>query len=460
MASGRQGGQEMSTNFTKLNLNRIGSLQVAGVKRDVVPGDPVVPVSEIRDLLQSKIDASTLEQLLQDIISGRRTQVKPGELITADLMNQILTQLESLNIRVTELENGSTVPSGQPVITGLQPSAPVAMQSELRIFGRNFGQPASNVVTIDGVAVRQFKDGSSDAQLIIDVPLIAGVPEQGKIATLTVSNPQGFAQTSIVIRPAVQTTPQGSLFVTLSQSPPDERLLAGQSYTFVFAVQAITNLEELFSLSPTVSSGWPAAIVGQNNEVITPEIRIPRSDPPAGTTRDVRVRVTIPTGTAIGAAGQLRLAVTSRRNPLGLNKTSGGDTITVGEEGPPPQQIVVSFGGVISPAPPAPQARRDENNVVVIPVLGTAYRVDFSVLMEEPGTNIYNILLTPPGGQWTAQLQGAATIPTTGPSLNRLVGVTLRAQNGAAPANLTMRITRAGDETFFGQFTQQIRFGT
>jgi hypothetical protein len=431
------------------------STQFGNTKRTLGTGDLVISVSEIFDKLQGTVDSNTLEQLLSEIVSGRRPQVRPGELITAELINQILAELESLGTRVTKLEAGVVVtPSESVIITGLQPSGPVPVQSELRILGKNFGLPAGNVVTIDGVPVSQFKGGSTDTQLILDVPLIAGVPEQGKTVTLTVSNPVGFAQTFLVIVPAVQTTPTGSLFVTLSQSPTEPQLLAGQSYTFVFAVVAFSNMQEVFGLTPSVSTGWTATIVDQSNAPITPpEVSIPKSDPPAGTTRNVRVRVTIPAGTAPNTTAQLRLAVASKRNPTGFNITSGGDTITVGQPPPPPQRVTVSFSAVLG----NPPASKNANNVVVIPVAATTYRVDFSVVNPDPGN--YNFVLTAPGGLWTAQIEGASNSGQLAANQGALVMTSLRAQAGAAPANLVLRVTKADDPTVFGQFTQPISLG-
>jgi hypothetical protein len=433
----------MSTNFRDVN-------------RTVSAGDMVISVAEIFDRLQTKVDPSTLEQLLRDIISGRRNQVRPGELITAELINQILAQLEGLETRIVTLEaaGGGVTTGPSVVITGLQPSGSVPVQSELRILGRNFGLPSANVVTIDGVPVGQIKSGSTDTLLIVDVPLIGGVAEQGKTVTLTVSNPSGFAQTSLVIVPAVQTTPTGSLFVTLSRSPTEPQLLPGQSYIFVFSVQAFTNMEELFSLTPNITPGWTAAIVNDDNVPLIPaEIRFPKSDPPVGTTNEVRVRVTLPTATAGAPTALLRLAVASKKNPAGLNKTSGGDPITVGQPPPPPQRVKVSFSAVLG----SPPASKDANNVIVIPVAGTTYRVDFSVVNQDPGN--YNFVLTPPGGLWTARIEGPSSSGQLTANQGKLVITSLSAQAGAAPASLVLRVTKADDATVFGQFSQPIRLG-
>src|SRR5437762_7173670 len=93
------------------------STQFGDTKRTLSTGDLVISVSEIFDRLQSKVDPNTLEQLLRDIVSGRRKQVRPGELITAELINQILAELESLEGRVVKLET-----AGSAVGTGVVPT--------------------------------------------------------------------------------------------------------------------------------------------------------------------------------------------------------------------------------------------------------------------------------------------------------------------------------------------------
>lgn len=80
------------------------STQFGDGKRTLSTGDLVISVSEIFDRLQTKVDPNTLEQLLRDILSGRRQQVRPGEIITAEFINQILADLESLEGRVLKLE--------------------------------------------------------------------------------------------------------------------------------------------------------------------------------------------------------------------------------------------------------------------------------------------------------------------------------------------------------------------
>ncbi len=72
------------------------------------PGNIVVPLSEIIDRLQGKLSSADIEQLLSAIISRQKTEVRPGDLITADLFNQVLTDLEDLNAQVAQLAGGGS----------------------------------------------------------------------------------------------------------------------------------------------------------------------------------------------------------------------------------------------------------------------------------------------------------------------------------------------------------------
>jgi len=83
------------------------------------PGSIVVPLSEIIDQLQGKLSSSDIDALLFAIISKQKQQVLPGDLITADLMNQVLADLQDLNVQVAKLAGGtgSTTKNAHAVAT-------------------------------------------------------------------------------------------------------------------------------------------------------------------------------------------------------------------------------------------------------------------------------------------------------------------------------------------------------
>lgn len=392
-------------------------------------------------------------------MSQQFTRVRPGDLITADMINKVIDQLGLLENRVTALE--AVAPGGDAVvITGLLPSGPVSLGTELRIVGRNFGLPGTNVVTIDNSDVSQFKAGSSDTQLIFNVPLLQGIPAQGKVVTLTVSNDIGFASTSMIVVPAQPTVPAGTIFVNLSQSPAGN-LIAGSSFTFGFNVKAITNMEEDYTLKPTVQAGWPVKIVDQNNvDVVPAEIRLAKGDPPNGTSKTVFVRVTIPAGTAAGTTTPLKLAITSKRNPSDLAATSGGDALVVGSPPPPPQEIGVTFSNVLTPG--GAQPGTEAAGVVTLPTAGSQYRVDFVASIKDAGT--YNVAVTPPGANWVVKISGsqaatplAITLQPATPNSSNSIKVLVTPQAGAAPTPLIVRVTKSDDATVFGQGSEQLK---
>lgn len=236
------------------------STQFTGPGRTVSAGDLVIPISEIFDRLQSTVDANTLEQLLRDIISGRRNQVRPGELITAELMNQILAQLESLEARVTRLEagTGTTPTQGQVVITSLDPPNDIRIEEELKIFGREFSfSRGAARVQLNG-AERTIKAGSSDTELRIDIP--SGTP-LGR-ATIRVLNSLTSAERNINILPA-QTPLLGNPTVRFLRVDPTQILITGPGrlQTFFYELDATgMSRSTTFMIDPFFSFGtWDAA---------------------------------------------------------------------------------------------------------------------------------------------------------------------------------------------------------
>jgi len=59
-------------------------------------------------------------------------KVLPGDLITADFMNQMIDALQAFDDRLTKLEAGG---GGAVTITAIVPSGNLRMGDELRVFG-------------------------------------------------------------------------------------------------------------------------------------------------------------------------------------------------------------------------------------------------------------------------------------------------------------------------------------
>jgi hypothetical protein len=75
---------------------------------NLTPGNVVVPLSSIIDQLRGKLSSADIDNLLAAVIANRKSQVLPGDLITADLVNQILQDIQDLNTQVAQLAGGTS----------------------------------------------------------------------------------------------------------------------------------------------------------------------------------------------------------------------------------------------------------------------------------------------------------------------------------------------------------------
>jgi hypothetical protein len=385
------------------------------------------------------------------------SKVQPGDLITSDLFNRLIDHLKLQDQRLTELEGSLSA----VVITDVIPPGLIRMGSEMRVLGRGFGVAGQNTVLIESVMVNAFKAGSSDSLLIFNAPSVPNVPAEGKAVTLSVSNSRGFASTSIQIAQAEATTPEGSLQVTLAQTPSTP-IVAGASFDFTYTLKAITNMEETYKLTPAVeppvgtsASAW-GLVVQDTSGVALPnsELLIPKGDPPSGAVRQVRVRVTVPSGLT-GGSGKLRLGVVSKRNAQ-FTGSSGDFGFTLGSTSTAP--TIPMSQTLVSPA-----AARQEGEVRA--AAGARVLMQYTAEMTVAGT--YTVTLTPQGDTgnlWGAKLGlGTAETPLTGQFSITGPGTTnilLSVQPGAsAPASvdLVLRITSSTNTSVFGQVSQKLR---
>ncbi len=380
--------------------------------------------------------------------------VRPGDLITANFWNQVLHVIQSHETRIVALEGEALSGGGEVTIKNISPS-PAHVGDTLTITGTNFGLPTSNTVTIAGIRVTQFLPGSGDTQLIVTIPNVQGVPQNGEQVTLLVGNPNGSAPAFIfTLLPAQATIPTGELFVSLTQAPTDPQLVAGKTYNFVFTVTAITSMDETYALAPAVDLGWPVTALDNLNRPTT-QLFLAKGDPPNGTKQNVTVQVTIPNGAATNTVGQLSLLVTSMRNPQQLFKGSGNIPIKVGSAAPPAtDKIVLSFNKV--------QAGGTFTNATVnIPPNNIQVEVDFTALIKDPGK--YHIDLKvqgDPQNKWTPQLGGSSTLATFTTNTNNLIMTGLSAAPGAPDAQFILTVSSSDSPPAIAQFSQPIHAGT
>lgn len=118
-------------------------------------------------------------------------QVRPGDIITSNFINDLLLSIDELRDRVAKLE--SEGPAGSQVrINSFDPPTQVAVGQPLTILGSNFDPiTANNQINVGGKPVTQFRVGSTSTELRFVVPDVDAVPAEGKNVTVSVTNSQG-----------------------------------------------------------------------------------------------------------------------------------------------------------------------------------------------------------------------------------------------------------------------------
>ncbi|KFA94325.1 IPT/TIG domain-containing protein [Archangium violaceum] len=378
------------------------------------------------------------------------SKIEPGSLITAELLNSMLKQLEEHEQRLDQLE--SALPGGKAgvAITAIFPTVPVRVGEELRLVGRNFGLPMNNVVTLAGKRVEQFNPGSSDTQLLFTVKPLPGLGEQSTPVQLTVSNPLGFASATVIVAPAAPAEPTGQVMISLTGAPQVHILKAGQSYDFIYTVTVLTNMDETFTFTPLVEPAWRARVVDEQEQVLEPAaLLIGQGQAPLGTSEKVRVRLTIPPELPDDSSARLRLEAVSQRNPK-LRGSSGEQHLKVGARPPLQADFPLALLGVRE------GATLKENEVVVDPRKRDA-RLDFQAQFLERGDyRLEPSVEGDPGGHWKISLQFGNRLSVEGPGFVRLKA-RLSADNMATTAELKLRIVSESRPGVASEVSHRIR---
>ena len=401
------------------------------------PGNIVVPMSTILQALEGVLTPAERDALLGAVVGVTGNQVRPGDLISAQLMNQLLGTVSDLSLRVAQLEGGTTAQA--PVITSIQPQV-VRMGEQLTVDGSGLAPATLSSITIDGspVALNDLKPGSGATRLIFDAPPIIGVPEAGRTAVLKISGaaPPAAVGTFFLL-PGVETVLSADFTITQIARTPAGAFVANTTYDITYEIAAITTMDATYTLAPVMTgtggTGWTAAI---KNGVT--QIAIPKSQPTAS---KQTVVVSLHTGTT--GARQVGLAISAP----GTDAADGGSVpqaVTIGANpAPPSTDIVFSLpptitGSVQKFANGNIYVRTDAaaptNQKAVISTLNT--------LLKVPG--VYDI--GPPtinGSGWTVTINNSpATLTTTGePNKTLPLRFTVTAAVSAADAVLNIPVT-------------------
>jgi hypothetical protein len=364
--------------------------------------------------------------------------VLPGDLITADQMNRIVQTLNGLNDRVTALE-GSVIGGSAVVITDLvPPSGNVQVGNQLVVIGRNFGfSVGSQRVYIDDLRVDTFLPGSSDSQLIFIIPpSITNVPQQGRAATLTVSNSSSSATRTLMLQSALVLT--GTIDVS-SQGVTPATITQGVPATFAFLLSSRANLDATVAVSATVNvaanqPAWQANVqlLDSNQTPLASNQVLVR----AGQTTLINVRIgPVPAGTN-GQQFSLQVDVTAGGSVSG---SSGPVTQTVGNPADQPDTTIKTLNFSSSHILP-PGA----GNVTATQITLNA-NASTRISLNADFTLVGNYVLTPtlisPATNWTVGLLNST------PSPFPIIAADLANAQGVASKTLDFNVQRLAGAT-------------
>ena len=224
-----------------------------------------VPMSSVLDALKDKLSEAERTALFEQLIGFRATRVAPGDLITSTLFNQILSDIDALAIRISELEAGTDTRPKKPVITQIFPQL-VRTGQEITVIGENLQPGLLNRIEVEEtpIPLDRIKPGSGPTRLVLNAPAIIGLPASGSTVIIAISNPAGTGQGSYIQLPAISAQLQATFSANLKSVAPVEEIKPDKAYTYTFELNIRSSHEERFMLVAQIDPGWKAVIEGSN----------------------------------------------------------------------------------------------------------------------------------------------------------------------------------------------------
>lgn len=274
----------------------------------------------------------------------------------------------------------------------------------------------------------------------------------------TVSADAGLPSADAGLPPADASNPEGTLRVTLTQTPAGT-INADGSYDFIYTITAITTQDETYQLKPFVQPpagslgfAWKLGVLDTAGVPLT-EVVIPKGAPAKGTARQVLVRLAIPSG--VSGDVKLSLLVQSKRNTQ-LVGSSCDHSFTLGSTTQAPSIL-------LSRTLLDPISALSGDEIQTAP--GAKATLQFAMTISVAGT--YTVALSlpnDPDNKWGArQITGGTPNPlmgrftTTGPgTINLLVGLQPTA-TAPITADMVLRVASTSDTAVFGQVSQRLR---
>lgn len=184
------------------------------------------------------------------ISSEELERVRPGDLITAAWMNEVIDTVNELRLRVASLEG---VEDDRLVITDLVFAGTLRLGDPLEIRGENFGfSRGTQQVKFDNTIITEYRAGSSDTRLLVRVPAFSPFPEEGRDVLLTVSNESSSARRTLSILPADQPV-SGNLVDVLWETVVPNPVSIGTRVRLGYRLRSRVGATRTFTINPVVS---------------------------------------------------------------------------------------------------------------------------------------------------------------------------------------------------------------
>lgn len=416
--------------------------------RSLVQSGGVFTAADLLEKLSDVLTVSQKQELVSVLAVATKGAIRPGDLITATLINDVVKQIAAIEERLAFVEQ-SLGKDGAVVITGFIPeSASVKVGETLSIKGRNFEYSKGLArAYIDRYPVLGFLSGSDDDLLILKVPEeITDVPVEGRPALLMINNNVSTAQAMIFLQPSV------ALAGFFELNEVDTRPVAatpagGQSLTLEYEVVSRANLDTTVTLQavisgPTNASDWQLNTdILNGNETTIPGHKLPLS---MSERKRFLVRINpIPVGTPSGTAFTVEAQVSA-----GAIVKKQGVAFTVGQPyAAPDNTITINYAsGEIRP----PGASGSVSATGVQIAAGAGAKVVFVATFEQAGA--YDLTLTAPTN-WGSQLIEGTQTPVTvatnevagGGKASKLIVCTVWPNTGAAASGMfSVRLQKQG----------------
>lgn len=420
----------------------------------VLPGDMVVPLSQIVDLLKSKLSQSEIDALLNSLFSGVPKQVRPGDLIPAELMNQIFAELANLETRVAKLEVTTPVTGTGMGVFILEPNTNTVLRigDSLTIKGINLLK--DSIVKIDETTMIGLEGSLDNMTLVLkSIPPIDNIVGEGRTVTLLVSNSAGSNTAQFTLKPRELTVPIGTVLVAQTggpiPAPLNNTYKANTRYTFIFTITSDTRPDETFSLNPSMDNAWAAEVIDPlTDKAITPsEILIEAAkNATTPTVKKVYVAVTIPGTAQSGDTGNLTLLVQSKRNQTIQKTTAPPIAITVEGAVQVPKNMSISLLNTAGDAGMRDNGDGTKTALIVVDS-STGGELEFEV--NVPTTGQYKIdtaklstfLDDQAPAKWSASVPGALNGVVTLNSPKGSFKILVKATTGAKAAQMILDLS-------------------